>query len=148
VDAESKPLPDGRSDMLTSRIGYLLKHVHARFHLIQQEGLEPLGLTGRSLAVLVEASEHGPAFQQRIGERLSVDRTTMVALIDELESAGYVERHRDTADRRGYLVHVTAKGQEALASGIATSDGIEATFLENLPPSERDTFRTLMAKLV
>jgi DNA-binding MarR family transcriptional regulator len=139
---------DGRSESRTTRIGYLLKHAQARFQAIQQEDLAPLGLNGRLLAVLAEAAEHGPVLQQRIGDRLGVDRTTMVALIDDLEAVGYVERRSDPSDRRGRLVHVTPQGREALVAGLKASDGIERTFLASLAPADRELFRAMLANLI
>jgi DNA-binding MarR family transcriptional regulator len=133
---------------LTARIGYMLKHVHARFQSIQQEALAPLGLTGRSLAVLVVAAENAHELQQRIGERLGVDRTTMVAMIDTLEAAGFVERRSDPNDRRGRLVDVTPLGQRALAKGLKASAEIERIFLASLAPSERRVFREMLARLM
>jgi DNA-binding MarR family transcriptional regulator len=49
-------------------------------------------------------SERGSLSQQAIGERLRIDRTTMVALIDDLERGGYVKRERNPHDRRAYVI--------------------------------------------
>ena len=144
----AKAKETGRSGTLTTRIGYLLKHAQMRFQAIQQEALAPLGLDGRLLAVLVEAAEHAPALQQRIGNRLGVDRTTMVALIDRLEAAGFVERRSDPNDRRGHLVHVTSKGKRALSEGLRASAEIERTFLGSLTPSEQGSFRKMLNELM
>jgi DNA-binding MarR family transcriptional regulator len=43
----------------------------------------------------LERLEGGLLSQQVIGERLRIDRTTMVSLIDSLEQAGYVKRERN-----------------------------------------------------
>lgn len=135
-------------ETLTARIGYLLKHVQARFQSIQQEALAPLELNGRLLAVLIVADEHALELQQRIGERLGVDRTTMVALIDSLEAAGFVERRSDPKDRRSRLVHVTSKGRAAISEGLEASALVERRFLSSLSPSEQRVFRTMLARLI
>ncbi len=146
--ASVEPEELGPPETLTVTIGYLLKHAQARFHSIQQEALAPLGLNGRLLAVLVAADERAPELQQRIGDRLGVDRTTMVALIDTLEIAGFVERHSDPNDRRGRLVHVTSKGKQAIAEGLEASALVESAFFASLSPSEQRAFRTSLAKLI
>jgi DNA-binding MarR family transcriptional regulator len=128
-------------------MGFLLKHAYARFQEIQQESLSPLGLTGRMIGVLAAAAELAPTTQQRIGERLRVDRTTMVALIDNLETSGLVERRIDPNDRRSKLVHITPKGQKALADGLEASKHAEAAFLAPLTHAERETYRTMTARL-
>jgi DNA-binding MarR family transcriptional regulator len=51
-----------------------------------------------------------------IAERLCVTHHTTVGLVDRLEAAGLVERHRDSAqDRRQVHVRITARGEELLA---------------------------------
>jgi len=122
--------------------------VYARFQAIQHEELSPLGLNGRTLAVLAEAAEDVPILQQRIGERLGVDRTTMVALIDSLEAAGFVERRSDPNDRRSRLVHVTPAGKKALVDGLQASERAEKAFLEPLDASQRESFRNIAAQLI
>jgi hypothetical protein len=42
----------------------------------------------RSFGVLTLLADHGPLSQQTIGEQLRIDRTTMVAMIGDLEQAG------------------------------------------------------------
>ncbi|MCL4541142.1 MAG: MarR family transcriptional regulator [Chloroflexi bacterium] len=134
-----KPKEAGPSGTPTARIGYLLKHAQMRFQAIQQEALTPLGL---------EAAEHPPELQQRLGERLGIDRTTMVALIDKLEAAAFVERRSDPNDRRGHFVHVTSKGKKALAEGLEASAQVERAFLASLAPSERGSFRKMLERLI
>src|SRR5207248_1737728 len=102
---------------LTERLGYLLKHAYHRYQASQGPALEPLELDGRLLAVLTLLDAEGPALQQRLSERLQVDRTTMVALVDALEDRGFVTRQRDPADRRGQRVGATTKGATALERG-------------------------------
>ena len=144
VESEELDPPEA----LTARIGYRLKHVQARFQSIQRDALAPLGLNGRLLAVLLVADAHGPELQQRIGDRLDVDRTTMVALIDSLEAAGFVERRSDPSDRRGRLVHVTPRGRRASSEGLEASAHAESSFLAPLSPTEREAFREMLAKLI
>ncbi|MGC8461418.1 MAG: MarR family winged helix-turn-helix transcriptional regulator [Candidatus Dormibacteria bacterium] len=144
VDSEELGLPE----TLKERIGYRLKHVQARFQSIQRDALTPLELNGQLLAVLIVADSHAPELQQRIGERLNVDRTTMVALIDNLEVAGFVERRSDSRDRRGRYVHVTPKGKKAISEGLEASTLAESLFLAPLSPTERETFREMLAKLI
>jgi DNA-binding MarR family transcriptional regulator len=45
----------------------------------------------------------------------------LVALVDELEERGLVERRENTEDRRRYALHLTAQGRSALEAigGVA-----------------------------
>ena len=105
---------------------------------IQAPALAPLALDGRLLAVLALVGAEGPALQARLAERLQVDRTTMVALVDRLEQAGLVERHRDSADRRGYHVNITTTGSTALKQALGAVQTVERDFLSALSKPEQD----------
>src|ERR1700722_16365046 len=94
--------------------GFLLAKAHARAHTAFQETLVPLKLTPKSFGALTVIVETGPLSQAALGETLCVDRTTMVAVVDELERAGYVERGRNTADRRVHSLEATTAGKNAL----------------------------------
>src|ERR1044071_5902178 len=76
--------------------------------------LAPFGITGRQLAVLLAIDSQAPLSQQEAAGRLGVDRTTMVALIDELEAKELVQRKQDPADRRKNVVALTAAGRATL----------------------------------
>jgi DNA-binding MarR family transcriptional regulator len=141
--ADPPPEP-GASGVVGERLGYLLKHVHQRYHAIQQPALARLGLDGRLVAVLATAESEGPAFQQRLAERLGVDRTTMVGLIDALEQRGLVRRRRDPSDRRGQQVVLTAKGKKVLPRALDVVAQVEDEFLAGLSSRDRREFRRLL----
>lgn len=132
---------------LTDRLGYLLKHAQEGYRAIQGPALTPLQLNGRLLAVLALIDAVGPALQQRLAERLGVDRTTMVGLVDTLEERGLVERGRDPVDRRGYRIAITRKGAHVLAKAMTVVDAAEEAFLTRLSDTERRQFRRLLTKL-
>jgi len=50
------------------------------------EALAPFDIDARDLGVLLAIDSIEPASQQQIAQRLGVDRTTMVAMIDALEA--------------------------------------------------------------
>ena len=77
--------------------------------------IKPMGLKSRHYGALAVLADEGPHAQQVLGEKLQVDRSTMVALVDELEEMGLVERRRDRADRRRYELTITATGKRTLS---------------------------------
>jgi DNA-binding MarR family transcriptional regulator len=62
---------------------------------------------------LLLVEEHGPATQRDLAERLQVTPRTVTALVDGLESTGFVTREADPADRRVALVTMTEQGKTA-----------------------------------
>ncbi|MFI1363631.1 MarR family winged helix-turn-helix transcriptional regulator [Streptomyces griseochromogenes] len=131
---------DASTAALTSRLGYLLKHVHLRFTEASAQALAPFGVDGRELAVLAVLAADRPLSQMEAAGRIGVDRTTMVALVDALEGKGLVARRRSTEDRRRNTVQPTAKGQELLREAELARAEAERRFLAPLPDADRDGF--------
>jgi DNA-binding MarR family transcriptional regulator len=126
------PMTDGLPDALAHRLGYLFKHAHQR--LLERAGpaMAPFGVDGRELAVLTILRAGVPMSQQEAAERLGIDRTTMVALVDALEEKGLVERHRSPSDRRKNIVELTPAGQQCLRGAGQARDEAEHEFLAPL----------------
>jgi DNA-binding MarR family transcriptional regulator len=130
---------------VAERLGYLLKHAHLRHGELTAAAMRPHGITGRQCAVLLAIDDHEPQSQQEVARRLGVDRTTMVALIDELQAKSLVERRPADDDRRRNVVALTARGREVLDAALTTTRAVEREFLAPLSPADAATFRRLLA---
>jgi DNA-binding MarR family transcriptional regulator len=122
----------GPSEALASRLGYLLKHAQQRLVHAAEPVMAEYGIDGRELAVLTVLAADYPLSQHEAAGRLGVDRTTMVALIDELEAKGLVERHRSAADRRKNIVQLTEAGERCLDGAERGRNEVERDFLAPL----------------
>jgi MarR family transcriptional regulator, lower aerobic nicotinate degradation pathway regulator len=127
--------------------GFLLARAHQRAHALFHDALAPLGLTPKSFGALSVITEHGPLSQTTLGETLRIDRTTMVAVVDELERTGYVQRGRNSADRRVHSLAVTPAGKEALDAAERVARRTHDELLADLTPAERDELRALLARV-
>lgn len=132
---------------LTERLTYLLKRTLAELEDLHTEHLAPLGITGRDLGVLLLLESRGPESQQQAAERLRVDRTTMVGLLDALEGKGLVARHQDAEDRRRNVVELTGAGRTTLAKAIRASDAAERRLLKELDDAEITQLRAILGRL-
>src|SRR5215216_1096150 len=92
---------------LSRRLTYLLKRALVDLETLHQQHLEPAGISARELAVLLFLDGREPESQQEAAARLGIDRTTMVGLLDSLESKHLVARRPDTEDRRRNVVLLT-----------------------------------------
>jgi len=52
--------------------------------------------------------------QQELARRLAILPSQLVALLDELEERGLIERRQDATDRRTYALHLTMAGRSVL----------------------------------
>ncbi|MFB9236279.1 MarR family winged helix-turn-helix transcriptional regulator [Plantactinospora siamensis] len=133
---------------IADRLGYLLKHAQLRHAELTAAAMRPHGITGRQCAVLIAIDDQEAQSQQEVARRLDLDRTTMVALIDELEAKKLVSRSPAANDRRKNVVALTAYGRETLTAALATTMEVERNFLAPLSPADAQTFRRLLAAVV
>ena len=93
-----------------------------------------MSLEASELAALEHLQAAGPMTQKRLGERLSISPGAVTAMIDRLESRGYVERIPNPEDRRSALALITKVGVEEsvrhLWPYIEDMKGVEEGFSE------------------
>jgi DNA-binding MarR family transcriptional regulator len=88
----------------------------------------------------------GAKGQQELCVSMHLDPNNCVLLLNDLETAGHVERRRDPADRRRHIVEITAAGRKAMASAERAMESLEDDVLGALEPDERDVLRKLLAR--
>lgn len=130
------------------RLAYLVKRVHLDLAALHDKLLAPFGITAGELAVMMLIQTRAPESQQQIARRLGVDRTTMVEVIDLLETKGLVSRRPDTADRRRKVLELTDAGRSTIPRATAASDQAEQQLLAELDGTERATLRALLRRVV
>ena len=143
------PAPDrarGRSE--AAEVGLLLRVAHRRASRAFSAALEPLGIEGKHMGVLLELGRGGPGSQRELIERTGGDKSSMVRIVDELEKRGLAERRPAEHDRRAYAVRLTPAGQALLAEARAIADQVGTELLAGLEPAERDSLRLLLRRFV
>lgn len=83
-----------------------------------------------------------------LARRANMSPQAMGELVDELEDMGYVVRRPDPTDRRAKLITLTQKGQDCIAAGTATIDGIEQQLTALLGARGRRQLRNLLLKVL
>ena len=144
-DLASTPLP---APELAGRLGYLLTHAQLGLAELTAAALEPCGLTGRELAVLTVLASGEPASQQQAAQRLGVDRTTMVGLVDVLEDKGLVQRHAHAEDRRRNVVELTEAGRDTLHRAGQAAQGAESRFLAPLSRADAQRLKAALLAVI
>lgn len=92
-------------------------------HLVRvEEACEGAGLSMREFLFLDHIVTCPAQRQSEVGEALSLDRTTTMKLLDELEGKGLAARQKFPNDRRSWAVVATADGERAVAQVLATLD--------------------------
>jgi len=132
---------------LGRRLTYLLKRAFLDLEELHREELDPIGINGRELAVLLLLQAREPESQQQAATRLQVDRTTMVGMLDGLEAKGLVARQTAGEDRRRNVVALTEAGQQTLGTALRASDEAERRLLDGLDEAEQTQLRALLARV-
>jgi len=140
-DEDLGPLLSGRLTLLLKRATLELSRLHA-------EVLAPLGINDHELSLLLFLGAGEPESQQQAAQRLGVDRTTMVALVDALEGKGLVARRPDPADRRRNVIELTQAGREMMRDATRASDQAERRLLGELDDAEAAQLRSLLRRAV
>lgn len=95
---------------------------------------------------IVAAAEGQP--QQSIGEAIEVPPSRMVALVDELEKRGLIERRPDPMDRRIRALYLTEKGRRLLARARTIASEHEEELTRGMSAADRERLTTLLQEIV
>jgi DNA-binding MarR family transcriptional regulator len=134
-------------NFLATSLGFMLGKLSQRLIRQAEDALTGLGLQTKQVGVLTLLADSGPKSQKEIGDRLEIDRTTMVSLVDGLERDELVARKPDPLDRRAFLVTLTAKGKRTLGKAHDIVIATEQKFLLRLSDGERKQLLTFLTTL-
>ena len=111
------------------------------------EALEPLGIDPREFLLMrfVAAADGRP--QHELAERLAIPPSRMVALVDRLEEAGFIERRPDPEDRRVRGLYLTRKGRGVLERAGKVAIDYETRLCAGINREEREQLIDLLQKL-
>jgi DNA-binding MarR family transcriptional regulator len=115
-------------------------------HARSAQALESLGLTTALFALLNVLGSREGAIQQEIGAAMGIDPSTMVSLIDQLETAGLAKRRPRATDRRAREVAITPKGRRVLEQARRLAMQVEADVLRGLSDAERRQLLVLLRR--
>jgi DNA-binding MarR family transcriptional regulator len=109
--------------------------------------LEPLGFTPAHAGIFRIIAAAPGLSQQELAARLGMYASRLVAVIDDLEKRGLIERQPSETDRRLYALHLTKSGKEQLSAigAIAREHGQD--LLDGLSYEERSTLTALLERV-
>ncbi|HEX7060216.1 MAG TPA: MarR family transcriptional regulator [Solirubrobacterales bacterium] len=86
--------------------------------------------------------------QQAIGEAIQAPASRMVAIVDELEQRGLVERRPHPSDRRIRALYLTPAGRKLLDRGRKIAMEHEAELVRGMSAADRKQLTALLQKVV
>jgi DNA-binding MarR family transcriptional regulator len=82
-----------------------------------------------------------------LAEAAQVTKQTAGYLVDQLESAGYVERTPDPTDARARLVRLTGQARRLIPVADAATAEVEAEWAAHLGPRRMGQLRDILTRL-
>jgi MarR family transcriptional regulator for hemolysin len=122
-----------------SRDGFasLIARVGRQWRREVDRRLQPFGLTEATWLPLVHLDRApAPMRQKDLAASLVLDGSTVVRLLDALETSGLIERREESADRRAKTITVTARGRSIIEQVEAASREVRNAALLGL--SDKD----------
>jgi DNA-binding MarR family transcriptional regulator len=136
-----------KSDSATDSVAFMLSTLGHAISRRFIHALQPLELHPREFTVLRAVKANDGQSQQTLAERLHIPPSRMVAIVDELESRGLVERRPDPHDRRVRALYVTELGQALLEEAFDLVVEHERAISDVLTAEERAEFLALLNRI-
>lgn len=126
---------------------FLLAQVGAHAAAQFDERLGPLGLSPAHAGLLRVVSLNAGASQQEVSAKLGTFPSRLVALVDDLQERGLVERHANLDDRRTYALQLTAEGRQTLEAVGRVAREHQDALLAALNKKERGLLASLLQRV-
>jgi DNA-binding MarR family transcriptional regulator len=135
-------------DRVADRPTWLLSRASLRAQDLLADAFAVEGLRGYHFRLLAALDQYGPSSQADLGRNTGIDRSDVVAALNELVDGGLARRRADPEDGRRNVVSITRPGSSMLERLDAALDGVQDALLEPLSQHERTTLVRLLGKLV
>jgi len=124
-------------------LGRVMRRVYDHY----DQRLLPFGLTSPQYFVFNALWMGDGVTVGELGERVSLDSSTLTGIIDRMERNGYVERRPNPDDRRSVLVFLTSKAQELGPHILEFADELDINLRQPFSQEEMDTFERVLRAL-
>lgn len=110
------PPEEGRDDIGEIRdiVGFHIRLAHGAVYRHFTETFEDLGLTQKQVSVLWLIDDHPDISQTDLAKLMRMDRATTMAIVNRLQSRGFLKRGRALDDKRKQTLNLTPAGGKAL----------------------------------
>ncbi|WP_307132313.1 MarR family winged helix-turn-helix transcriptional regulator [Streptomyces aurantiacus] len=142
-----KPRGEAEDLALETDLGWAIRMVSGAFSRGATESVADLPGKARGYLVLVALAGGEPPSQLALAKEVSLDRTVMTYLLDDLEAHELVTRRPDPRDRRARQVLITDTGRTRLGQVRRSLAAAEARLLTDLDDQDAQQLRTLLSRV-
>src|SRR5215218_6641081 len=130
-------------------IGILLLLAEQEFvrELREQVAAQGYDDQGRSDGFVFRTLHDGPTTITGLADRLDITKQGASQIIDDMERRGYVERRPDPSDARARLLHLTERGETALAAARKFHQAYERRLRKRFGDEAIDAMRGVLTEM-
>ncbi len=132
---------------VTTPISRRLIHLAKIYLSVLSGRLAHLGINRYYYIMCLIHADNGRLTQKALGEKLGMDKSAIVGIIDYLTDKGYVYREVNPADRRQHLLKTTPKAIEAVPDILQNFNAMNDTVAADISPKEMETFYKVLQKM-
>jgi DNA-binding MarR family transcriptional regulator len=125
-------------------ICFNLGRVMRRVYDYYEKRLSPFGLTPPQYFVFNALWIGDGITVGELGDRVSLDSSTLTGTIDRMEKSGYAKRKPNPNDRRSALVFLTEKARELGPRILEFADELDATLKQPFSKKDMATFERVL----
>lgn len=112
-----------------------------------RRAMRPLGIGAQQFLLLEQLKLLGPRSQAELAEALAIDPSNLATIAADLADRGLVERTRDDADRRRYVLRLSRAGEQLLRRTEGAMAAAEDDLLAPLDDDQREQLYSLLRRL-
>lgn len=128
-------------------VAFLLSQLGGHSARLWSRRLGKLGLDAREVMLFRHVALAEGRSQRELAHAIGLPPSRVVALVDQLEARGWVERRTSDADRRARRLHLTPAGRSMLERIMRVSAEHEAELTRGIAPSEREALIELLDRV-
>lgn len=127
--------------------GHLLRRALQVMNQLWEEEVSP-SITSPQFAALNALYRESSLDQRTLGERISLDRSTMAEVVSRLSARGLIRAERDARDGRRKTITLTRKGLQCVQQLIPRTHLMTARLVGPLNPGQRVALLQLLTSVV
>jgi MarR family transcriptional regulator, lower aerobic nicotinate degradation pathway regulator len=135
-------------ERLAAKPSWLITQLAVHAHRLVFDGFAATGARGYHYRILAALHEFGPASQAQLGRRCRIDRSDMVAAVNELVEQGFVDRTPDPDHGRRNKVTLTRSGVRQLRRLDGVLDQVQDELLAPLSLKDRQALTRLLGRVL
>lgn len=109
---------------------------------------QKLGFTSSQWKVIIALNQFEGLNQKELADKIYVDTSTLVPIIDKMEKNGLLERKPDPKDRRHNRLFLTKKSESTVDSIVEVIIQLKKLFYKGISKEEQESMRPHLRKMI